>query len=118
MATYELYIAARSTVLNMAPPLAKLLTSAIGPGASTDVVASLSVRAASSGVVKPEMGGTRPRRPQRRAAAHDAPPDAPDSPSDPFSDVTTVGADPNSAQSASASTASSARVAFDEAYTT
>src|SRR5262249_43864951 len=105
----------RSTTLNSAPPLATLLTSAIGPGASIAVRARRSDAVAGSGLVRPAIGGTRPARPQSSAATHDAAPAVPDSPTAPFSDVITVLVPPKSVVSASASTASSCRVAFADA---
>src|SRR5262249_27365750 len=51
---------ARTTTLNNAPPLEKLLTSAIGPGASMLAAARRSVAACGSGSVRPAIGGTRP----------------------------------------------------------
>src|SRR6185503_6652083 len=104
--------ATRSTALKSAPPLAKLLTSAIGPGASTLSRASRSVAADGSACASPAIGGTRPTRPHKSAAAHAALPVAPNSPSAPFTDVTTARPQPNSLVSACASAASSARVAL------
>ena len=78
-----------TTRLKRAPPLAKLLTSATGPGAAIGSRAQSQRRGAGVGL---DQSGNRrhgPTRPQRSAAAHAALPEAPDSPSAPFTDVTT-----------------------------
>src|SRR5712675_1710036 len=100
------YHAARNTALKSAPPLAKLFTSAIGPGAAVTSRAILSEAAPGSGSTSPATGGTCRARPHSNAATHAAPPDAPNSPSAPLIEVTTVLAPPNSSVSAAASTAS------------
>ena len=63
---------ARSTTLKSAPPLAKLLTSAMGPDAAAGSRARHSGAAAGSGSSRPAIGGTRPLAPHRSAAAHEA----------------------------------------------
>ena len=83
--------ATRKTTLNSAPPLAKLLTSAIGPGASTASARESQrggrrIRLRQAGDRRHAAGARRTETPPRTRRS----PDAPNSPSAPFTDVTTV----------------------------
>ena len=86
-----------STTLNSAPPLAKLLTSTIGPGASTASRASRSVAVAGSGVVQAGDRRHAARRGRRATPRRTRRcPTAPNSPSAPLIDVTTARPPPKS----------------------
>ena len=78
-----------STTLNRAPPLAKLLTRAMGVVIAVACRARRSPAARAEGEPRPAIGGTLPIAPQRNAAAHDALPADPLSPIAPLIDVTT-----------------------------
>ena len=62
------YHAARNTALKSAPPLAKLFTSAIGPGAAVASRAILSETVPGSGSTSPATGGTCRARPHSNAS--------------------------------------------------